>query len=96
MTHLPRMPVENIDRVLVGDCIELMRALPEASVDMVFADPPYGPLDVDALLGGTKAQMAIIENDRFASAPAGWTVQKEKRYGTTLVTVLVVDGEDAS
>ena len=35
------MPVENLDRVLVGDCIELMHGLPEGSVDMVFADPPY-------------------------------------------------------
>jgi len=67
-----------------------------AEVGVVFADPPYGPLDSDALLVGTKAQMAIIENDRFAPAPAGWAVQKEKRYGTTLVTVLVADGEDAS
>jgi 16S rRNA (guanine966-N2)-methyltransferase len=67
-----------------------------AEVGVVFADPPYGPLDIDALLGSSKAEMAIIENDRFATAPAGWTVQKEKRYGTTLVTVLVVDGEDAS
>jgi modification methylase len=29
------------DRVLVGDCVELMARLPEASVDLVFADPPY-------------------------------------------------------
>ena len=28
-------------RILVGDCVELMNALPEGSVDMVFADPPY-------------------------------------------------------
>ncbi len=35
------MPVENSDRVLVGDCIELMDGLPAGSVDMVFADPPY-------------------------------------------------------
>jgi hypothetical protein len=67
-----------------------------AEVGVVFADPPYGPLDIDVLLGSSKAEMAIIENDRFATAPAGWTVQKEKRYGTTLVTVLVIDGEDAS
>ncbi|MEK9723580.1 MAG: hypothetical protein VW405_08850, partial [Rhodospirillaceae bacterium] len=32
---------DGLDRVLVGDCVELMNALPEASVDMVFADPPY-------------------------------------------------------
>ena len=29
------------NRILQGDCLELMRALPEGSVDMVFADPPY-------------------------------------------------------
>ena len=27
--------------ILVGDCVELMDALPESSIDMVFADPPY-------------------------------------------------------
>ena len=26
----------------LGDCIEVMRSLPEASVDMVLSDPPYG------------------------------------------------------
>jgi len=30
-----------INKIHVGDCIELMNGLPEASVDMVFADPPY-------------------------------------------------------
>ena len=29
------------DRVLVGDCVALMDAMPEGAVDMVFADPPY-------------------------------------------------------
>jgi modification methylase len=29
------------NQILAGDCIEAMRALPEASVDLVFADPPY-------------------------------------------------------
>jgi modification methylase len=30
-----------LDQVLLGDCIELMRMLPAASVHCVFADPPY-------------------------------------------------------
>lgn len=30
-----------LGRILDGDCIEAMRSLPSASVDMVFADPPY-------------------------------------------------------
>ncbi len=30
-----------IDTILIGDCISQMNALPENSVDLVFADPPY-------------------------------------------------------
>jgi len=30
-----------LDQILIGDCIAAMRALPDACVDMVFADPPY-------------------------------------------------------
>jgi modification methylase len=30
-----------LNRILQGDCIEAMRSLPDASVDLVFADPPY-------------------------------------------------------
>jgi modification methylase len=30
-----------LNEILVGDCIELMAAMPAGSVDMVFADPPY-------------------------------------------------------
>jgi modification methylase len=34
----PELP---LDRILIGDCVERMRALPAGSVDMIFADPPY-------------------------------------------------------
>jgi modification methylase len=34
----PELP---LGRILPGDCIEAMRSLPTASVDLVFADPPY-------------------------------------------------------
>ncbi|MBO9581287.1 MAG: site-specific DNA-methyltransferase [Sphingobium sp.] len=30
-----------LDHILQGDCIAMLRTLPTASVDMVFADPPY-------------------------------------------------------
>jgi modification methylase len=30
-----------LNQVLAGDCIELMNSLPEKSVDLIFADPPY-------------------------------------------------------
>jgi 16S rRNA (guanine966-N2)-methyltransferase len=61
---------------------------PPRHLDLVLADPPYGPLDLEALLRGVLAPRAVIENDRFMAAPAGWEVVKEKRYGTTFVTML--------
>jgi 16S rRNA G966 N2-methylase RsmD len=57
-------------------------------IDLVLADPPYGPLDAAELLAGLNAQRAVIENDRETPAPTGWRVTKSKRYGTTLVTML--------
>ncbi|WP_425053264.1 site-specific DNA-methyltransferase [Psychromarinibacter sp. S121] len=30
-----------LNQIIAGDCIEVMRSLPEASVDLIFADPPY-------------------------------------------------------
>ncbi|MBL6930738.1 MAG: site-specific DNA-methyltransferase [Rhodospirillales bacterium] len=37
-------------QILQGNCVDLMNGLPEASVDMVFADPPYNlQLDGDLL-----------------------------------------------
>ena len=30
-----------INTILAGDCIEIMNGLPAASVDLIFADPPY-------------------------------------------------------
>jgi modification methylase len=35
------MTEASVDRILPGDCIDLMAKLPAGSVDMVFADPPY-------------------------------------------------------
>jgi len=30
-----------LDQILQGDCIEIMHTLPEKSIDLIFADPPY-------------------------------------------------------
>ncbi len=34
-------PAVQIDRVYRGDCVEVLNSMPEQSVDVVFADPPY-------------------------------------------------------
>ena len=33
--------VSDAERILVGDCLDVLRTLPDKSVDLVFADPPY-------------------------------------------------------
>ena len=30
--------------LMLGDCLERMKEIPDGSVDMVLADPPYGVL----------------------------------------------------
>jgi len=30
-----------LDSILIGDCVKIMQSLPEKSVDLIFADPPY-------------------------------------------------------
>ncbi len=84
---------------LAGEAVFVRATLPAwrapAEVDLVFADPPYGPLDATSLLEHVPASRAVIENDRYVEA-AGWTVTKTKRYGTTLVTMLESAPEDAA
>lgn len=41
MQRIPEAGALPLDTILAGDCIEIMRSLPEASVDLIFADPPY-------------------------------------------------------
>jgi DNA modification methylase len=37
------MPVDNfpIDQIIEGDCTRVLKTIPERSVDLIFADPPY-------------------------------------------------------
>jgi len=30
-----------INKITKGDCVEVLRATPKGSIDMIFADPPY-------------------------------------------------------
>jgi modification methylase len=58
-----------LDSVILGDCVEVMNALPERSVDLVFADPPYY-LRLDGDLwrpNETKVDATDDAWDRFSS-----------------------------
>lgn len=57
-----------VDTVLEGDCVALMNALPEKSVDMVFADPPYNLQLGGELLRPNHSRVDGVDDewDRFA------------------------------
>ena len=52
-----------LDSILQGDCIEMMRSLPAASVDMIFADPPYNLQLGGDLLRPDGSQVDAVDDD---------------------------------
>jgi len=58
--------------ILIGDCLEELRKIPDASVDLVFADPPYN-LQLDSELlrpNNTRVDGVDDEWDKFDSFAA--------------------------
>ncbi|PQO23814.1 modification methylase [Rhodobacteraceae bacterium WD3A24] len=66
-TKVAAKPPRN--RILAGDCIEAMEALPEGSVDLVFADPPYNLQLRGDLHRPDNSRVDAVDDawDRFAS-----------------------------
>lgn len=52
-----------IDTILVGDCIAEMEALPEASVDLIFADPPYFLQLADGLTRPDQSKVDAVDDE---------------------------------
>ena len=87
--RLPENP-DRASRIIHGDCIAAMNALPEKSVDLVFADPPYnlqleGELrrpdnsKVDAVDDGWDQFASFAEYDRFSRE---WLDRKSTRLNS--------------
>jgi len=57
MSELP------VDQVLRGDCLEVLRTLPDASIDMVFADPPYNLQLGGDLLRPDNSRVDAVDDD---------------------------------
>ncbi|HEY2981144.1 MAG TPA: modification methylase, partial [Anaerolineales bacterium] len=52
-----------------GDCIDLLATLPESSVDLVFADPPYNLQLRNELFRPNRTKVAGVDDrwDKFCS-----------------------------
>ena len=58
-----------LDQILLGDCIEQINALPENSIDLVFADPPYNLQLEGALSRPDQSVVDAVDDDwdKFSS-----------------------------
>jgi modification methylase len=58
-----------LDTILRGDCVTELEALPAASVDLVFADPPYNLQLEGRLTRPDQSEVAAVDDawDKFAS-----------------------------
>ncbi|SIS76255.1 modification methylase [Paracoccus saliphilus] len=61
-----------LNQILAGDCIELMNSLPEGSVDLIFADPPYNLQLRGDLLRPDNSKVDAVDDewDQFAGFAA--------------------------
>jgi DNA modification methylase len=65
----PNLP---LDRVIQGDCVQVLKGLPENSIDLIFADPPYN-LQLNGELwrpNMTRVDAVTDEWDQFADFAA--------------------------
>ncbi|MEZ5827230.1 MAG: site-specific DNA-methyltransferase [Hyphomicrobiales bacterium] len=68
-TGEPRLPR---NKIIVGDCIEELARLPEACVDLVFADPPYNLQLANELFRPDNSRVDAVDDDwdKFSSFAA--------------------------
>lgn len=52
-----------LDRIITGDCLSVMASLPPASVDLVFADPPYNLQLAKTLHRPDQSRVKGVEED---------------------------------
>lgn len=65
------LPEEYINRFICGDCFEKIRELPDACIDLVLTDPPYG-IDYQSNRRVSRPKLPKFENDIDLSWVDGW------------------------
>ena len=59
-----KYPDDFIGKVIQGDCLEVMKQMPDKCIDLVLTDPPYG---VDYMGGQNEVKREKLANDKEAN-----------------------------
>lgn len=76
---------------VVASSAEAFLRRTEERFDLALLDPPYafdGWTELLEALVPVLEGVAVLESDRRVAVPAGWHVEREKRYGGTLVAIV--------
>lgn len=52
-----------LDEIITGDCVSVLATLPEKSVDLIFADPPYNLRLQNELVRPNQTRVAAVDDD---------------------------------
>jgi modification methylase len=66
------MAVAHLNRILQGNCVEILNSMPEKSVDLIFADPPYNLQLQNDLYRPNLSKVDAVDDgwDKFSSFEA--------------------------
>lgn len=72
--------------ILHGDCMELMRGLPDGAFDLAIVDPPYGTEGAISTGGGSHTKSSVKFHQRY-KAGNSWDIRPGKEYFNELLRV---------
>lgn len=75
-----------MNQLLYGDCLELMKDLPDESVDLIYLDPPFkSDTDYNMLFGSEQGEdMAQARAAFQVSAPSGKGAQQSPQFNISV------------
>jgi 16S rRNA (guanine966-N2)-methyltransferase len=84
--NLAKTHLEPLGAVVRSDAAKWLAAH-ASEVSLVLADPPYAFDGWGELLAQIPNALVVAESDRAIDPPQGWETVRERRYGTTVVSV---------
>lgn len=91
--NLSATGLDGVARVVRSDAWSYLAGNDEV-VDLALLDPPYRFDRWDELLAVVPARLVVIESDRPVEVGPGAVVQRERRYGGTVVTIAALQDRD--
>lgn len=59
-------PKDFINQIICGDCLDVMKDIPDNSIDLIFTDPPYGKSTINLYIDVAKCAKRILKEKGLA------------------------------